>query len=95
VAGSVISGLPLRSRAVAGVSQRDCLGPVLASRAPSPTAAAAAAAAWRGLGLVPIAGWRAAVCCFSMRSMAHTRCSDSINKPLSHIVIDHLQLRHN
>ena len=33
---SVVSGLPLRSRAVAGVSQRVCvgLGPVLASRAP-------------------------------------------------------------
>jgi hypothetical protein len=31
------------------------MGPVLASRAPSPPAAAAAA--WRGLGRVPIAGW--------------------------------------
>jgi hypothetical protein len=44
---SVVSGRPLRSRAVAGVSQRVHvgLGPVLASRAPSPPAAAAAA--WR------------------------------------------------
>jgi len=32
-----------------------CLGPVLASHAPS--SPAAAAAAWRGRGLVPIAGW--------------------------------------
>ncbi len=49
--------LPLRSRAVAGVSLHVCvcLGPVLASHAPSPTVAAAAA--WRGRGLVPIAGW--------------------------------------
>ncbi len=54
---SVVRGLPLRSRDVEGVSQcvRVCLGPVLASRVPSPPAAAAAA--WRGLGLVPIAGW--------------------------------------
>ncbi len=54
---SVVSGLPLRSRAVAGVSLHVCvgLGPVLASHAPSPPAAAAAA--WRGLGRVPIAGW--------------------------------------
>ncbi len=54
---SVVSGRPLRSRAVAGVSQRVCvgLGPVLASHAPSPPAAAAAA--WRGRGRVPIAGW--------------------------------------
>jgi len=42
---SVVSGRPLRSRAVAGVSQRVCvgLGPVLASRAQSQPAAAAAA----------------------------------------------------
>jgi hypothetical protein len=54
---SVISRLPLCSRAVAGVSQHVCvcLGPVLASHAPS--LPAAAAAAWRGLGRVPIAGW--------------------------------------
>ena len=54
---SVVSGRSLRSRAVAGVSQRVRvgLGPVLASRAPSPTAAAAAA--WQGRGRVPIAGW--------------------------------------
>ena len=54
---SVVSGLPLRSRAVAGVSRHVsvCLGPVLASCAPSPPAAAAAA--WRGRGRVPIAGW--------------------------------------
>ena len=54
---SVVTGLPLRSRAVAGVSQHVCvcLGPVLASHAPSSTVAAVAA--WRGLGLVPIAGW--------------------------------------
>ena len=47
---SVVSGRPLRSRAVAGVSLHVCvcLGPVLASHAPSPPAAAAAA--WRGLG---------------------------------------------
>jgi hypothetical protein len=53
---SVVSGRPLRSRAVAGVSQhvRFCLGPVLASRAPSPPATATAA--WRGRGRVPIAG---------------------------------------
>ena len=45
---SVVSGLPLRSRAVAGVSLHVCvcLGPVQASHAPSPPAAAAAA--WRG-----------------------------------------------
>jgi hypothetical protein len=54
---SVISGPPLRSRAVAGVSQHVCvcLGPVLASHAPSPPATAAAA--WRERGRVPIAGW--------------------------------------
>jgi hypothetical protein len=54
---SVVSGRPLRSRAVAGVSLHVCvgLGPVLASHAPSPPAAAAAA--WRGRGRVPIAGW--------------------------------------
>jgi hypothetical protein len=42
---SVVSGLPLHSRAVAGVSQRVCVGlkPVLASHAPSPPDAAAAA----------------------------------------------------
>jgi hypothetical protein len=53
----VVSRGPLRSRAVAGVSQRFrvSLGPVLASRAMSPTAAAAAA--WRGRGRVPIAEW--------------------------------------
>ena len=51
---SVVSGRPLRSRAVAGMSQRVRvgLGPVLAFRAPSPPAAA-----WRGRGRVPIAGW--------------------------------------
>jgi hypothetical protein len=54
---SVVSGLPLRSRAVAGVSQHVSvgLGSVLVSRAPSPPADAAAA--WRGRGRVPIAGW--------------------------------------
>ena len=54
---SVVSGRPLRSRAVAGVSLHVCigLGPVLASHAPSQPAAAAAA--WRGRGRVPIAGW--------------------------------------
>jgi hypothetical protein len=54
---SVVSGLPLCSRAVSGVSQHVCvcLRPVLASHAPSPTATAAAAC--RGLGRVPIAGW--------------------------------------
>jgi hypothetical protein len=54
---SVVSGRPPRSRAVAGVSLHVCvcLGPVLASHAPS--SPAAAAAAWRGLGRVPIAGW--------------------------------------
>jgi hypothetical protein len=54
---SVVSGRPLRSRAVAGVSQHVSvgLGPVLVSRAPSPPAAAAAA--WRGRGRVPMAGW--------------------------------------
>jgi hypothetical protein len=54
---SVVSRRPLRSCAVAGVSQRVCvgLGPVLASRAPSPPWAAAAA--WRWRGRVPIAGW--------------------------------------
>ena len=42
---------------MAGVSQRVCvgLGPVLASRAPS--LSAATAADWRGRGRVPIAGW--------------------------------------
>ena len=54
---SVSSGRPLRSRAVAEVSQRVCvcLGPVLAFHAPS--LPAAAAAAWRGRGRVPMAGW--------------------------------------
>ena len=54
---SVVSGRPLRSRAVAGLSQHVCvcLGPVLASHDPS--LLAAAAAAWRGRGRVPIAGW--------------------------------------
>ena len=54
---SVVSGRPLRSLAVAGVSQRVRvgLGPVLASRAPSTPAAAAAA--WLGQGRAPIAGW--------------------------------------
>ena len=54
---SVVRGRPLRSRAVAGVSQRVRVGlrPVLASRAPSPPVAAAAA--WLGRGRVPIAGW--------------------------------------
>ena len=53
---SVVSGRSLRSRAVAGVSQRVCVGlkPVLASCAPSPPAAAAAA--WQGRGLVPHCG---------------------------------------
>ena len=55
---SVVSGRPLRSRAVAGVSWHVCvcLGPVLASHSTSLTAAAAAAA-WRGRGRVHIAGW--------------------------------------
>ena len=54
---SVVSGRPLRSRAVAGVSLHVCvgLGPVLASHAPSQPAAAATV--WRGRGRVPIAGW--------------------------------------
>ncbi len=54
---SVVSGRSLRSRAVTGVSLHICvcLGPVLASHAPSPPAAAIAV--WRGRGLVPIAGW--------------------------------------
>ena len=54
---SVVRGRPLRSRAVAGVSQRVRvgLGPVLASRAAPPPAAAAAA--WLGQGRAPIAGW--------------------------------------
>jgi len=54
---SVVSGRPLRSRAVAGLSRLVCvcLGPVLASHAPSPLAAAAAA--YRGRGRVLIAGW--------------------------------------
>ena len=53
----VVSGRPLSSGAVAGVSRRVRvgLGPVLVSRAPSPPAAAEAA--WRGRGRVPIAGW--------------------------------------
>jgi hypothetical protein len=60
---SVVSGRPLRSLAVAGVSQRVRVGlaPLLASRAPSPPAAAAAAwRGWgrvRGRGRVHIAGW--------------------------------------
>ena len=57
---SVVSRLPLRSCAVAGVTQRVCvcLGPVLASYAPdlAPSPPAAAAAVWRGRGLVPTAG---------------------------------------
>ena len=54
---SVVSGRPLRSRAVAAVLLHVCVGrgPGLASPAPSPPAAAAAA--WRGRGRVPIAGW--------------------------------------
>jgi hypothetical protein len=54
---SVISGQPLHSRDVAGVSLQVCvgLGPVLASHAPSPPAAATAA--WRGRGRVHITGW--------------------------------------
>ncbi len=54
---SVVSGRPLRSRAVAEVSRHVCvgLGPVLASHDPS--LPAAAAAAWRGRGRVHIAGW--------------------------------------
>ena len=54
---SVVSGLPLRSRDVVGVSRRVCvcLGPVLASHAMS--LPAAAAAAWRGRGWVLITGW--------------------------------------
>ncbi len=54
---SVVSGRSLRSRALAGMSQRVRvgLGTVLASRAPSPPATAAAA--WRGRGRVLIAGW--------------------------------------
>jgi hypothetical protein len=55
---SVVSGRPLRSHAVAGVSLHVCvcLGLVLASHATS--LPAAAAAAWRGRGRVHIAGWR-------------------------------------
>jgi hypothetical protein len=54
---SVVSGRPLRSRAVTGVSMHDCvcLVPVLASHATS--LPAAAAADWRGLGWVHIVGW--------------------------------------
>jgi hypothetical protein len=54
---SVVSGRPLRSRAVAGVSRHVCvcLGPVLASHATS--LPAAAAAAWAGRGRVHIAEW--------------------------------------
>jgi hypothetical protein len=54
---SVVRGLPLRSRAVAGVSLHVCicLGPVLASHATS--LPAAAVAAWRGRGRVHIEGW--------------------------------------
>ena len=54
---SVVSGRPLSSRAVTGVSLHVCvgLGPALASHAPS--LPAAAAAAWRGRGRVPIVGW--------------------------------------
>jgi hypothetical protein len=54
---SVFSGRPLCCHAVSGVSLHVCvcLGPVLASHAPSQSAAAAAD--WRGLGWVPIAGW--------------------------------------
>jgi hypothetical protein len=54
---SVVSGRPLRSRAVAGVSLHVCvcLGPVLASHATSLPAAAAAAC--RGRGRVHKAGW--------------------------------------
>jgi hypothetical protein len=52
-----VSGRPLRSLAVAGVSLHVCvcLGPVLASHATS--LPAAAVAAWRGRGQVHIAGW--------------------------------------
>jgi hypothetical protein len=52
-----VIGRPLRSRAVTGVSLRVHvgLGPVLASRAPSPPVAAAAA--WQERVWVPIAGW--------------------------------------
>ena len=54
---SVVSGLPLHSHDVAGVSQHVCvcLGPVQASHAQSQPAAAAAIC--RGQGRVPIAGW--------------------------------------
>jgi hypothetical protein len=54
---SVISGQPLRSCAMSGVSLHVCvcLGPVLASHATS--LPAAAAASWRGLGRIHIAGW--------------------------------------
>jgi hypothetical protein len=53
----VVSGRPLRSRAVVGMSQHVgvCLWPVLASHVPSPPAAAAAD--WRGQGWVPMEGW--------------------------------------
>jgi len=57
---SVVSRLPLRSRPVSGVLQHVCvcLGPVLASHAPSlPAAADAAFADWRGRGRVPMTGW--------------------------------------
>jgi hypothetical protein len=54
---SVVSGLPLRSRAVTGVLMHVCvcLGPVLASHAMS--LPAVAAAVWRGWGQVHIEGW--------------------------------------
>ena len=49
---SVVNGRPLCSRAVAGLSRHVCvcLGPVLASHAPSPLAAAAFRMAWAGSG---------------------------------------------
>jgi hypothetical protein len=54
---SVVSGRPLCSRAVSGVSLHECVcrGPVLASHATSLTAAAAASC--RGRGQVHIEGW--------------------------------------
>ncbi len=51
----VVSGKPLRSSDVAGVSQRVCVS--LGTRAPSPHAASETACRQRGLGRVPIAGW--------------------------------------
>ncbi len=53
----VVSGRPLRSRAVAGVSLHVCVGLGSVQASYAPFLPAAAAAAWRGRGRVPIAGW--------------------------------------